>query len=243
MSGGVSSEPRERVHALDVIRGVLILGMVFDHIMYDAVNIVGILPYEAFYNPVRMAVQSFGAHLFVMLSGASASISRSNLKRGLMMAAIAAGITLVTWIADHDGYVVFGIIHCLAACAILYALLRPLVDKIPRVVQPVLWLALVLLTTYLTETVMVQVDYLWVFGFQSASFFSADYFPLLPWFFVYLFGTWTGEYIFGGKLPGWFYRMRCRPLSLVGKNSLWVYVLHQPVVLGIMMVVADLMGK
>ena len=229
---------RERIEALDVIRGVLILGMICDHILYDCVSYLGV-PYRFFDNPIRLTIHYIGAYLFILLSGASSSISRSNLRRGLELAAVAAGVSLVTWIGNHDAFIVFGILHCLAACTLLYALLRPAISRIPDSIQPWLWVILTAVTFVLTDVVRTDVPGLWIFGFPTADFFSVDYFPLLPWIFVYLFGAWAGPAIFGHRLPAWFYEIRCAWLAYIGRHSLIIYLAHQPVILGVMLVIAD----
>lgn len=229
---------RERIEALDVIRGILILGMICDHILYDCVSYLDV-PYRFFDNPIRLTVHYIGAYLFILLSGASSSISRSNWRRGLELAAIAAGVTLVTWIGDHDAFIVFGILHCLAACTLLYALLRPALDRIPYRIQPVLWVLLTAVSFYLTDVVRTDIPGLWIFGFPTADFFSADYFPLLPWIFVYFLGAWAGPMIFEHRLPAWFYRIRCQWLAYIGRHSLIIYLAHQPVVLGLILILAD----
>lgn len=229
---------RERIEALDVIRGILILGMICDHILYDCVSYLDV-PYRFFDNPIRLTIHYIGAYLFILLSGASSSISRSNWRRGLQLAAVAAGVTLVTWIGDHDAFIVFGILHCLAACTLLYALLRPVIDRIPRGVQLWLWIALTIVTFLLTDMVRTDIPGLWIFGFPTADFFSADYFPLLPWIFVYFLGALAGPVIFGHRLPAWFYRIRCAWLSYVGRHSLIIYLVHQPVILGLILIIAD----
>ena len=235
----LGSSGHERIHALDLIRGILILGMIVDHIVYDCTVYLGIFP-GAMTHPVRLAFHFVGAYLFVMLSGASASISRNNLKRGLMLMGIALLVTLVTWISNHDAFIVFGILHCLALCAIIYALTRKWLDRIPTSLAPILWVVLTAVTKYLTDTIVPESGYFWLFGFENARFVSLDYYPILPWLFVYLFGTWAGPYIFGHKLPDWFYRMRCAFLEKVGRFSLWIYVLHQPVVLFIILVIKEM---
>ena len=73
-----------------------------------------------------------------------------------------------------------------------------------------------------------QTPHLWLFGFTTPDFASADYFPLLPWFFVFLLGTWAGRYVKAGRLPQWFYTARAPRLALVGRHALVLYVLHQP---------------
>ena len=238
MTNAAKKPRHERIEALDVIRGILILGMICDHLLYDCVSYLDV-PYWFFQNPIRMTVHYVGSYLFILLSGSSSSVSRSNWRRGLELAAVAAGVTLVTWIGDHDAFIVFGILHCLAACTLLYALLRPLLDRIPRSIQPWLWVALTMLSWILTDFISTDVPGLWIFGFPTASFFSADYFPLLPWIFVYFLGALAGPIIFGYGLPAWFYRIRCAWLSYIGRHSLLIYLAHQPVILAVILVIAD----
>ena len=75
-------------------------------------------------------------------------------------------------------------------------------------------------------------------GFYSSTFASADYFPLLPWLFMFLFGAFLGKYAKDGALPESFYKSRCKLLSKIGKNSLWVYLFHQPVLYLIMYIIS-----
>ncbi|MDE6660119.1 MAG: DUF1624 domain-containing protein, partial [Eubacterium sp.] len=71
-------------------------------------------------------------------------------------------------------------------------------------------------------------------GFYNSSFQSADYFPLLPWLFMFLFGAIFGKYAKEEKLPAFAYNSHSRVLQFVGKNSLWFYLAHQPVLYGMM---------
>ena len=79
-------------------------------------------------------------------------------------------------------------------------------------------------------------------GLGPSGIFSADYFPLLPWIFVFLFGTWLGRYIKDGKFPAWFYEASMPGFSTVGRHSLVIYVLHQPVLYGLVMAGLYLFG-
>ena len=72
-------------------------------------------------------------------------------------------------------------------------------------------------------------------GFPGPGFFSTDYFSLIPWFFLFV----TGYFIYGifkkkkwlnSTLLDW----NCRPLSFVGRNTLFIYLIHQPVIYGIL---------
>ena len=74
-------------------------------------------------------------------------------------------------------------------------------------------------------------------GLHKAVFYSADYFPLIPWIFMFFTGAFLGKPVSEGKLPDAAYKKRSRFLSIVGRNSLWVYLAHQPVIYGIMLVI------
>jgi hypothetical protein len=75
-------------------------------------------------------------------------------------------------------------------------------------------------------------------GFPHAGFFSTDYFPLLPWVFLFITGFYlfqiTSEKGFNEKL---FARGQVPLLNLIGRNSLLVYLLHQPVLYGLGMLI------
>lgn len=84
-----------------------------------------------------------------------------------------------------------------------------------------------------TEAASVSVGWLYPLGLTAPGFYSADYFPLLPWFFLFLLGTGLG---------GWCLENREAPLLALrlpaaltwpGRHSLVIYVLHQPVLYGI----------
>lgn len=79
----------------------------------------------------------------------------------------------------------------------------------------------------------VSVGWLYPLGLLSPGFHSADYFPLLPWFFLFLAGTVLGGWCLDHRdnrlltlsLPGF--------LTWPGRHSLLIYVLHQPVLFGV----------
>lgn len=202
MSG---TERPARIELMDALRGLAVCLMVLHHFLYDLCEFLG-APWWLFTNPVFDVLHYFFAGLFIFLSGISSDFSRSNLKRGAKAMALALGITLVTYFMDMT--IVFGVLHLLASCMLLFGLTRKLWEALPAWVLPVLCLALIFLT--------------------APDFASADYFPLLPWFFVFLLGTWAGRYVKAGRLPQWFYTARAPHLALVGRHALLLYVLHQP---------------
>lgn len=101
-------------------------------------------------------------------------------------------------------------------------------------------LGITLVTYFMDMTIVFGVLHLLascmlLFGFTTPDFASADYFPLLPWFFVFLLGTWAGRYVKAGRLPQWFYTAKAPRLALVGRHALVLYVLHQPLLYALTM--------
>jgi uncharacterized membrane protein len=168
-----------------------------------------------------------------MLSGVSSRFSRGNVKRGLKVAAISIAITIVTYLMDMQ--ILFGILHLLAFCMIFFGLTRRLWDVIPRAAAPFLYIAALVGSALAVASISLESEYIWMFGWTQPGFRSFDYFPILPWVFVFLLGTWAGTFIREGRLPGWFYRVKPRLFPAIGTKALLIYILHQPVLYGLVM--------
>jgi len=119
---------KRRYYALDVLRGLSILLMVCYHWGYDLV-LYDLLPDLALYNPLLDGLQLFFASVFVAISGASSTFSRNNWRRGLKILLCALAVTAATYWFDPGSTVRFGILHFLGAAALLYQLLRPLLER------------------------------------------------------------------------------------------------------------------
>ena len=68
-------------------------------------------------------------------------------------------------------------------------------------------------------------------GFPPEDFFSGDYFSLVPWMFLYLFGYFLYDIVIEKKSFQKLMEVRIKPLEWIGRRSLLIYLLHQPVVL------------
>lgn len=246
-AAALSPAPPARIHFMDEVRGGDILLMVFYHAFYTAGFIYG-LTWGQKLLLFFMPSEAFFAGIFIFISGISSRLSHSNLRRGLGLLGVALGITLALWIFMPEEIIVFGILHFLAVSILLFAVLRPLLDRVPP------WAGLAacallmlatwwvppynggmfgirgLLTVPVPECLSSRV---WLFplGFHFVD--SADYFPLLPWVFCFLGGSFAGVWARQGRFPRWMYRRRAPFLSKVGKHTLWIYVLHQPVIYGV----------
>jgi len=245
-------ERTERIQSIDALRGLCVVLMCIHHLLYDLAAFLG-APWWLFTNPVFDVLHYLFAGCFILLSGVSSRFSRSNIRRGLKVAAIALVLTLVTWIGDlmaerflDESFgllIVFGVLHLLGFCMLFYGLTRKLWDRLPDWLFPALC---VLLTAASARCVngrlTTGVPWLFMFGFTQEGFYSADYFPILPWVFVFLLGTWLGGKIRAGKLPERFYRAEFPFFPAVGRHALLIYILHQPVLAGMCLLIGWVFG-
>ena len=236
-----------RLHLLDALRGFLLLLMIAFHGMWNLVYLFGLnVPW--YKGPTGYIWQQFICWSFILLSGFCWSMSRNHFKRGALVFGGGAVVSLVTCVLMPGSRILFGILTCLGSCALLLIPLETLLKKIPAHWGILLSFALFFLLrnccsgTLGFESIVLGVlpkalyrNYLTAyFGFPQPGFFSADYFPLLPWFFLFL----TGFYLFRiTDRAGWneklFARGQFPLLNFLGKHSLIVYLLHQPVLYGL----------
>jgi uncharacterized membrane protein len=209
--------------------------------MFDLVEFLG-APTWFFDNPVFNSLHYVFAGLFIFLSGVSSRFSRSNVKRGVKVFLIAILFTIVTSLPFVNEPIHFGVLHLLGFSMIFYGLTRKVWDRIPLLVAPFIYIVLIVGTALLTGLIKIDVSFLWMLGWYGPDFSSADYFPIFPWLFVFLLGTWAGFYIVERKLPAWFYEKRVAILPAVGRKALIIYILHQPIMYGIIMGVLYLKG-
>ena len=242
-----TADAERRIHLLDEIRGFAILCMVFFHGFYDMAVLFGFSSGESLYD-FFLPAEPFFAGAFILISGISSRLSHSNLKRGLKLLLIAISITAVTILIlplfdIPDEQIYFGILHFLAAAILLFALLRPLLDKIGAPAGIIISVMLYIFTVdigtghvgfpRLLEFEIPSRFYLckWLLplGLPNFTVNSADYFPILPWIFVFLVGTYIGIYAKEGRFPKFAYKSRVPAFQFLGRHSLLIYLVHQPI--------------
>lgn len=244
MKENVQTPTRPRLHLMDELRGFAVFCMVFYHAFYTFAFLFGVkwvMPLFRFFTPA----EPFFAALFIFISGISSLLSHSNLRRGARLFAVALAVTLVTAIATPSYAIWFGILHFLAVCMMLYGLLGSSQKRFPF---PLLWVLLCVALYFFTRpipsgylgfgsyqlislpAVLYQQSWLFPLGFYGPGFSSSDYFPLLPWGFVFLAGTFVGIPVAKGLAPNWMYRRRIPFLSWMGRWALVIYIAHQPVI-------------
>lgn len=216
----------KRFWELDALRGICLLGMVFIHFLY---NLNVSLPV-----PLRL-LQDWGGCAFLLLSGICVTLGHHPIRRGLIVFGCGMLCTLVTWgihalgFASRQTVIWFGVLHCLGTCMLLW----PLFGKLSS--QILLFFAILLvLSGFYLETLLLPLPWLVPLGIRYPGFASADYFPLLPNLGFFLLGAAAGRRLYAKKqslLPN----MRPRRfLCFCGRHSLAIYLLHQPILFGIL---------
>lgn len=221
---------KDRFDILDAWRSVAVLLMLIYHFLYD-LYIFGLMAPEQLFSTPLNVMQKFICCSFILLAGMSARFSRSNLRHGLVV--LAAGIVIEAGAAVGGQTIRFGILMFMGTSMLLYHLGGKWLRKFPAPLLAAGSGALYFLTDWFTSEVRVQAVWLYPLGFMYPGFFSADYFPLMPWFFLFLIGTVLGGWCLAHREN----RLLSVPLPAAltwpGRHSLIIYVLHQPVLYGI----------
>ena len=145
---------RARAWELDALRGLAILLVVWDHVMFSVGHIFYIDGWEYSSSEFLNKFGSFAldywdsmlrvygwpvfVFIFFFVSGVCTAFSRNNFLRGLRLAAVALLVTGATYVLDEvlgfsGTYIQFGVLHCLALCILLFSLLSIPVNLLDRV--------------------------------------------------------------------------------------------------------------
>lgn len=230
----------QRRWELDVLRGAAVVGMVFYHGLYDAAA-AGLTAQDPFSDGWRLFARGV-LMLFLLVSGASDALSaartpdratrwRKALKRGGILGAAAALVTVATYLGAGEFYVRFGVLHCLAVAA----LLLPLFDRWSPLAH--LGLAAVLGAISWPFAQMTGSAWLLPLGLMPPGFRTMDYVPLLPWVGVILIGQGAGRWLQGPPPSSLWPELK--PLAAIGRWALPIYLLHQPVIIPLCWLVAN----
>ena len=235
---------KPRIWELDALRGVCILCVIVVHFLFDLSFFGGLsLTLPAWY----VFLQEYGGAIFVVLSGVCVTLGSKSVRRGLIVFACGMLITAVTYgmyrlgMSGMDVVVKFGVLHLLGVCMLVY----PAFKKLPPAMLTVLGLVIAI-TGYAIRGIIVPQHWLFPLGLTYEGFTSSDYFPLFPQLGYFLIGAAIGKTAYREKrtlLPGSFQKTGiARFFCWCGRQSLFIYLLHQPVVYGLLELVLLLRG-
>lgn len=228
MNKGFSKDKSKRVWEIDFVRGLMLIAMIILHALYDIENFFG--KNINYSNSAIIFIKSVPA-VFILVSGISINFSRNSFKRGLIVMAGAMAVTLVSYLFSPDYLIVFGILHFFGTCM----LISPLLKKIPTAGLVILSIAIGL-TVFILPYIKVDNNYLFMFGIYNENFASGDYFPLFPWSCFFVFGIALGRILYKEKKSVFSFRIKDNPVNFIGRHSLLVYLIHQPVLMGVLAV-------
>jgi uncharacterized membrane protein len=239
----------ERFWEIDSLRGIAIIMMVIFHIIFDlAFFEVYDLDFKTgalFYFNISIPL------LFLMLVGISLTLKnnkfrlivketpgriiRSIVQRGFVILIGGILISFSTWFLLSDGIIHFGILHLIGISVIMAI---PLLQF--------RWLNLVLgssciILGIIIESIRIDGYYLIWLGFRPSIYYSLDYFPILPWFGIVLFGIFLGNHFYDDyqrsfALKDISQNFLIKKINFLGKHSLIIYFLHQPIIIVTMII-------
>ena len=235
-------QKRPRLHLLDTFRGFLMIHMIAYHGLWDLVNLFGVsVPWYA--GTTKYLWQQWICWSFILLSGFCWSMSRSHLRRGALVFGGGVIVSAVTCILTPGSRIIFGILTCTGSCVLLMTALEKLLKKVPAGLGAAASFLLFFVTRNCSRGSLgfeglvlaplpegLYRNWLTAYlGFPQSGFFSADYFPLIPWLFLFVCGYFLYRLLHDrGLEERLFGRGRVPVLGWIGRHSLLVYLLHQP---------------
>lgn len=228
-----------RVDAVDCARGLALIGMAAYHLSWDLADFRLAPPFLPFTSPMRLLSHSV-ASVFLALVGVSLALAHRNglnprafLRRLAIIGAAAALVTVASLVFAPGEGIFFGILHCIAVASLLAA---PFVAA-PASVSFAVGLAAIVAPALVHSRLFDPPWLLWL-GLGEALPNTVDWRPLLPWAGVVFVGLGAA------RMPGLLARLTSpkrwraasapwRALCFAGRHSLPIYLVHQPILIGI----------
>ncbi len=233
-----------RLPLLDIARGIMVIIMITYHALYllqyvfSAVNVFS----DGIFWRIFTAT---GWGIFVFIAGISAALSwkkrefetswkntfvRYCLRRTAILAILAAVITLLTQKFQPDQIILFWILHFFT----IGFLLLPFFSRLKKWGFIFSLILIILGIFFFTKTF--SIEYFWMFWLRNSQFFSADYYPIFPYFWVLLLWFFSGKSL----IESWKMEKVFSPdfygsllIRWLGKNTLVIYLLHVPILYGV----------
>ncbi len=243
-----------RIAVLDWLKAAAIVNMVLYHALYDAAFLFGQPDIQAF---MRSSAAFWWERsicgTFILVSGFLSLHSRRPFRRAIRILGAALCVTVVTLLFTPQFIILFGILHFLGTASLLTALAAPVLQRIPAY-----WgLAACIGLFWLTRTIpyghwpwgtplppiLYDVKFLLFAGFWPAGsgLVSSDYFPLLPWLFVFWAGLFLERAMRGTHMEAACTRIpSCCAVQWLSRHALAIYLLHQPVAAAIVWLILHL---
>lgn len=257
--GGAALAAGGRLYLLDGLRGICLLSMLGYHAMFDLVVLFG-RPCPWYFDTPGYLWQQSICWGFILLSGFCYALGRSPVRHGLIVLGASALVSLATALAMPSQTVRWGVLFLLGAAPIITRLLQKPLTNLPPAAGLLGSAALFFVLRNIQygslgfeglvlarlPAALYSTPYLAFLGLPGPGFFSSDYFPLLPWLALY----WVGFFAWRCWGAAWAQNEQTRRFLLaklpffgwIGRHTLLVYLLHQPVTYGLLWMISQLAG-
>lgn len=247
-----------RAIELDLLRGFSIFMMIVHHTVFDLRFLFGVKGLElesSFW--VDSLLRPVFLMIFLGVSGVSSSFSRNNAARGARLLVVAIVFSHATWLLNAYflpgfGVIYFNVLHVIALTTLFYAFLvrhekteedkKKTDAKITIIAGAIIFFGLTL--PFIPELQKFRSFWLLPLGLRPVNVPILDYMPLLPWSGIYLLGTLIGRGLYADRRsrlnagPGAVKALS--PFLFMGRHALVVYLLHQPLVYGVLSLIQTL---
>jgi len=231
-----------RYPLVDALRGTAVLLMVIYHFSFD-LNYFKQVHFDFYHDPFWLGFRTLIVSLFLLLVGVSLHLAtrfgldrRRYLRRLALLACCALLVSLGSYLVFPASMIYFGILHF-----IFFASLLGLVMLRFYWINLIAGLGLIMLGWRFQHPLFDLPALQWI-GLMTHKPITEDYVPLLPWFGVVMIGLFLGRKFFNGSwvpVGRWQGRWQ-QALMLGGRHSLLIYMIHQPLLFGLLYLLIEL---
>ncbi len=239
---------RHHFEFIDMSRGFAIFLMFVYHFSFD-LDYFGFIQQDFYQDSFWINFRTLIVSLFLSIMGISLYLAsylglnkKHFRKRLLLLIFYSFLVSVSSWVMYPKAMVFFGILHFITVASLL-GLLFIRLGKI----NLFLGMALIIIAQTINHPFFDQPYFQWI-GLMTKLPITVDYVPFLPWFGCVLIGIYLGQIL--SQLPQDTFLVRwknnnviSRVLALGSRHSLHIYILHQPLFLGILYIISQVIGK
>ena len=243
---------KNRLSKLDEIRGYTLISMILYHFMWDLKYLAG-FKMDWYVGIIGTVWQQSICISFILISGFSFSLGKKHFKRSMTVFLAGVIVSVVTLLFMPENRIVFGILTFMGSAGLLMIPINKLHSELEKKLDAktlnitmIIWSFLLFIVFYNVNEAYINVllkqirigkymydGYVMTYlGFTDPMFYSTDYFSIIPWIFMYLCGFYLYRITCVGKSTDYkqyLVREHSKQIAFIGRNTLIIYMLHQPV--------------